>query len=351
MNENRNVGIYKRKRKERSAEDFTNVKEIEVNAENLNGDFKKYATELTGISQDVNLSFADRKVLSNDVAEVMDLFDRDRALKIKSCGDFVMFDNGLISKKSKVTFANFCRERLCPMCQWRKSRKLYSQICDVTDYISKQGNYRYLFLTLTVKNVKAEELDETINHLFKSWTKFSRRKEFKKSILGYFRNLEVTYNLYRDDYHPHFHCLLLVNGSYFNGKNYIKQEEWQRLWKECAELDYEPQVNIKAVTQTEHRKDVSEVAKYTIKASDFLLTDIHKSAEVMETIHYALKGRRLTTFSGMLAKVMKTLKEEEDIDKADLTDNGIVEIEDEPIAKTLFRWNNGLQLYQLHRIK
>lgn len=351
MYRNKNVSLYKRKIKTRSAEDFSNIKDIEINSDNLSNDLKEHSNELNVITKGINFDFADRKVITNEVSKVMSLYDENRALKIKNCGDFIMFESGLVSKKTKLTFANFCRERMCPMCQWRKSRKLYSQICNVTDLLSERGNYRYLFLTLTVKNVSKDELDNSISHLFKSWTKLSRRKEFKNNILGYFRNLEVTYNLGRDDYHPHFHCLMIVKSSYFNGKNYIKHDKWQSLWKECADLDYNPQVNIKLVEQNKHRKDVSEVAKYAIKANDFLLNDNNKSAEIMKTMQIALKGRRLTTFSGLFSKAMKELKETEDIDNANLTDDRIIEIKDEPIAKTLFRWNNGIKLYQLQRIE
>ena len=50
---------------------------------------------------------------------------------------------------------------------------------------------------------------------------------------SWFRSLEVTYNKDRDDYHPHFHALLMVPHHYFYKDRglYIPHEKWLDLWK------------------------------------------------------------------------------------------------------------------------
>ncbi|MDT9136447.1 protein rep, partial [Escherichia coli] len=44
--------------------------------------------------------------------------------------------------------------------------------------------------------------------------------------------------------HPHFHCLLLVQPSWFKGKNDVKDERWLELWRDCMRVNYEPNINI-----------------------------------------------------------------------------------------------------------
>ena len=58
-----------------------------------------------------------------------------------------------------LTHANFCRDRLCPMCQWRRSLKMGAQARAVVDEcdrvkMSRDGvGYRWMLLTLTQANV------------------------------------------------------------------------------------------------------------------------------------------------------------------------------------------------------
>lgn len=74
------------------------------------------------------------------------------------------------NKKLYKTY--FCRVRLCPMCQWRRSLKLFSQVSKITDYINQQNNnqVRYLFITLTQKNCCGSELVQEINKINKSFS-------------------------------------------------------------------------------------------------------------------------------------------------------------------------------------
>ena len=51
-----------------------------------------------------------------------------------------------------------------------------------------------MFLTLTVKNCRGEDLKSTIQMLLKGFDRMFRRAVFKKYVLGFIRSLEVTYN-------------------------------------------------------------------------------------------------------------------------------------------------------------
>ena len=76
------------------------------------------------------------------------------------------------------------------MCSWRRSLKIFGQVSRVMDYVEENYNYRYIFLTLTVKNCYGEDLRDTLDLMTKSFNKLSERKAFKQAVKGYFRSLE-----------------------------------------------------------------------------------------------------------------------------------------------------------------
>lgn len=49
------------------------------------------------------------------------------------------------------------------MCAWRRSLKIFGQVSKVMDHVEKNYNYRYIFLTLTVKNCYGEDLKDTLD--------------------------------------------------------------------------------------------------------------------------------------------------------------------------------------------
>lgn len=71
----------------------------------------------------------------------------------------------------KLYQAYFCKNCLCPMCNWRRSMKYSYQDTSriVDEAIKQEPKARFLFLTLTVKNVEGEALNSTISQLTKSF--------------------------------------------------------------------------------------------------------------------------------------------------------------------------------------
>jgi hypothetical protein len=131
---------------------------------------------------------------------------------------------------------------------------------------------RWLFLTLTVRNVPISELRSQIRSMNEAWNRLRLRQEFAGNVLGWIRTTEVTRG--RDgSAHPHFHVLLMVRPSYFT-HHYVKHERWADLWRECARLDYQPSVDIRTVkpkagsTESPLRRAVAETLKYAVKPED-----------------------------------------------------------------------------------
>lgn len=279
-----------------------------------------------------------------------------KAYRVQDCGSYLEFRRYTGNEDFKLNCANFCRDRLCPMCIWRRSLKIFGQVSKVMDVAQEENNSRFLFLTLTCKNVYGDELSESIDQLFYSFKKLMLKTKVKKAVKGWFRGLEVTHNIDRtsiayDTYHPHFHIILMVNGSYFTDtKQYIKQEEWTTMWKECLKVDYIPVVNVKAFksdSKTNTSKSIAESAKYTVKDNDYLIKDNEELTDnSVFVLDKALKGRRLIAFGGELRKIHKALKLD-DAENGDLinTDNAEDIRQDLDYTIERYKWNIGYKQY------
>lgn len=210
--------------------------------------------------------------------------------------------------KKKVHRANFCSNRFCPMCSWRKSKKEAVQVKTLMQYIKEKHDKSFILLTLTAPNVKADKLRDEITKFNEAFKRLTKRKEILPIIKGYVRKLEVTHNEKRDDFHPHFHCILAVNKSYFKDRTYLKHEQWLSLWREAMRDDSITQVDLRRVKEDPNdiNKDVQQVAIYSAKTVD--LTD---SQEVFDVLYKALIGRQLLTFNGLFKDAVKLYKNKE----------------------------------------
>ena len=248
------------------------------------------------------------------------------------------------------------------MCAWRRSLKTFGQVSQVMDYVEENYDYKYIFLTLTVRNCYGEDLKDTLDLMTGSFSKLSRRKAFKDAVKGYFRSLEVTYNQEENTYHPHFHLILAVNKSYFDdNKIYLSQNDWTNLWKQSLKVDYTPVVNVKRIKPNTddktYGKAVAETVKYTVKTNDYLIKDeegkINEKLtdEVVDTLDTALHRKRLVSFGFVFKEVHKKLNLDDTEDGSlENTDN------DDEIRSDLFsvilryQWNIGIKNYKLVEI-
>lgn len=249
--------------------------------------------------------------------------------RVANCGTFLEFahellTDGSFSPSGKLYNANFCRDRLCPMCSWRRSLKIFSQVSRIMDVLQVQ--YRFLFLTLTVPNCTGSDLPSVISFLFQSWHRFSMLRPFRRLVSGYIRTLEVTRNSFNGSFHPHFHVVLAVPLSYSKlSPLYIPHSEWLSMWQRSAQDPSISQVNIQFIKDKSCRSDssafssaVAEIAKYSVKSNHFLFPDdLILTDDVVYTLSISLKGRRLLQYGGVFRKVASQLKLD-DIDTGDL---------------------------------
>jgi hypothetical protein len=192
------------------------------------------------------------------------------------------------------------------MCNWRRSQKIGAELEQVVQRYQEQNpKSAMVMLTLTERNVAAEDLGETINQMSKAFSRLRKRAEWQGAVKASFRSVEVTCPR-PGEFHPHTHILLFVDEKYFSKSVdlYVPQAEWARLWGECRGLDYRPIVDVRRMRR------VSEVTKYVTKAQDYLTADENgwsADPDTIQALHVALKGRRLIAWSRELGVIRKEL--------------------------------------------
>lgn len=296
-----------------------------------------------------------KKLNTLELAKSYKRLGMKKSYRVRDCGSLLEFKRYHEDGSLKLHQANFCKVRLCPMCAWRRSLKIFGQVSKVMERATKNKEYRFIFLTLTCRNISSKELSGQLDTLFKSYHKLMRRKAVKSAVKGWFRALEVTHNIQQDTYHPHFHVVLAVNKSYFkNIKIYINQDKWTQFWKESMKIDYTPIVDVRAFktgTNKKTSKSVAEAAKYAVKEGDFIIRDNGKVNEKMTDLAVwildgALASRRLVSFGGELKKIHKSLNLD-DVEDGDLinTNNDEELREDLNYIIERYQWNVGYKQY------
>lgn len=222
--------------------------------------------------------------------------ETDRALSIEHCGEHIGITN--IDGIAKIVKADFCRERLCYICAWRRQAKFTAQTFPIISILENKG-YSFIFVTLTIKNMQYQDLESAVDKLLHGYELLRKRRKIARSWDGIVRSLELTYNSDTDTFHPHLHLLVAVKGNYFKDSNlYISQEEMSGMWADCIDADYIPICNIKKIT--DNAVGAVETIKYSLKPT--------RAEKAFSAFFYILRGRRLISFCGIFSKLRKELK-------------------------------------------
>jgi len=220
--------------------------------------------------------------------------------------------------------------------------KIFRQVSQVMDVLQNSG-YRFLFLTLTVRNCKPQDFSDTVQMLYDGWRNmYHETKVFKKVVCGTFRSLETTINQEARTLHPHFHVILAVKPDYFT-RGYVAQKQWADMWAQACALEYDPVVHIETVKEGPKGIGgaVAEAAKYAVKDSDFLVGSPWERRRYVRTLLEGLSGRRLADMTGCFRKAKQQLG----LDDAE--DGDLVHVEGEQLRDDLayivlrYQWRNG----------
>lgn len=102
----------------------------------------------------------------------------------------------------------FCRDRMCPSCQWHRGRELERKVFKV---VSAMDYPR--FITLTLKH-SDDGLSDQITRLYESFRRLRQQKGWKAHVRMGVATLEVTRQLRDGRWHPHLH--ILYDGEFYN---------------------------------------------------------------------------------------------------------------------------------------
>lgn len=318
---------------------------------------------LTDYSSLINISQTTQKKINKQLtkfstkrefsSKIADSFDRRKnhiqAELIRNCGNYLTFGVREQEHKVKLVNGNFCKNKFCSMCNYRRTLKLsvanYKIIEKAKELLQEEKieNAKLVFLTLTVPNVNDEELKYTIKRLQKSINRFFSSRPIKKLFIGCIKTLEITRNKENGTYHPHFHLLAYVN-QYMPTSWYVKK--WTKSYygenKEHQNVCY-----IEKVKDDKNNKSIKEISKYAVKEVDFLNATNDKIDKNIETLEKALHHIRLISYTGIFKRAKQILNIDEDNLNDDLTE----EEQEKGFDYLLHYQAIGLKNYELIRIE
>lgn len=333
-----------------------------MNLYSYNNEFKQnnqdFKVETKNILKDVRkngktFDWRGKKIKNLYYADLLEILHFKKANNVYGCADeliFKMTDEGYL----RLHQVWFCKSKLCPLCNWRRSLKMsYQNEQIISEAINQYPKARFLFLTLTVKNVyDGKELDKTLKEMTNGFRKLMKYKKVSKNMIGYLRATEVTINELDNSFHPHFHILLMIKPTYFkNSENYLNQEEWTSLWKKAMRIDYIPVVDVRAVkgkdgNKNSVKKAVLETSKYPVKDSDYLTNNIERDSFIVNHLETGLYRKRQIGYGLLFKEIRKALQLDE-VEDGDLRIVGADEEEQISEAAQMIyaKWNNNRKNY------
>lgn len=269
----------------------------------------------------------EKKQLNAKISEKMKLAGMNvRARRVEECA--AQFNISLCPNCGhyEVSRAVLCHDRLCPVCCWRLSLKRFATMMQLIGKLLKAyPNSRWSFMTLTVKNCVPERLNATLRKMSEAYNRMRQRKAFKRSLDGWARTVEVTYNAKTNELHPHFHVLVMwaagadpiVDGARLLN-NWVsscrddliasyKAQDIEVIEDGNREVTHEQllrQPSPDDIARSERlARSVLEAFKYTQKSSDLLEMPI----EVFKAYADNMQGVRAVSFGGVLKEYAKAL--------------------------------------------
>lgn len=122
-----------------------------------------------------------------------------------------------------VTVPGRCRDRLCPLCQRVRARRVVDQIAGL---VRTADAARLITLT---RPADGRPLKSVITDLVADYRKFRRSAAWKEHVRGAAAVIEVTRGARGDHWHVHMH--ILADGTYW------PQRDLQRAWSSVVGVD------------------------------------------------------------------------------------------------------------------
>lgn len=213
--------------------------------------------------------------------------------KLEECMNFVS-----VSEYGLVT-GSYCKNRYCPFCSKIKELEIKALIEELLNHFS---NRTILFATFTVTSAIVKNVDEVKEHRDKVTKAFSKMIRSFKTVTGYIKKTETTFNEETSQLNIHIHSFLLITNY---SSNYIKLSEWKKKWQEATGDNKAKEIKIVLINKEE--KSLKKLSSYVSKLD---LSKMKLSNEISNLFYNAEKNKRDITYSGDFKEAKKIIEAE-----------------------------------------
>src|SRR5699024_1595173 len=122
--------------------------------------------------------WGEKKMANVEYFELLHIREFKKAERVKDCAEVLEYKESYETGEKTLYLVWFCKSRLCPMCNWRRAMKhgIQSQKV-VAEVIKQKPTVRWLFLTLTVRNVyDGTELNKSLSDMSKGFNRMMKYK-------------------------------------------------------------------------------------------------------------------------------------------------------------------------------
>lgn len=244
---------------------------------------------------------------------------KKRGLNIMECSSVILWKSCPECGRSHISSAALCRDKLCPICSWRLSLKRFAEMCSTVQAIKEVEDFAAGFLTVTVKNCAPEDLRSTMQAMSAAWNRLLQTKAFAE-VIGWAKSVEITYNKKTNEFHPHFHIIVLFEERKNAGDLQIA---FRDAWKKAMRLDYNPITDYREIRSEESDLDndrytaaILETFKYAVKSDELSGMPL----DVFRTFVQAVGGLRMVSYGGVIKKARAGLgMAEDDLEETEIT--------------------------------
>jgi plasmid rolling circle replication initiator protein Rep len=218
--------------------------------------------------------------------------------------DTLQCSSTLIQNGDKIT-SRYCGHRWCRICNRIRTAKLMNGYENALEAMKDP-----YFVTLTIRNVKIENLRSSIKDMIATMRKIQdlRRKK-KLPLMQCIRKIECTYNPDTDTYHPHFHLII-------DKENVANEllENWLKRYPEQAEIygqdkksAFDPIELFKYFTKLTAKSKNDE----KINVKGILIHKEYHYPEALDLIFRAIEGIRIIQPMGSIKYVKDDVEDVE----------------------------------------
>lgn len=213
--------------------------------------------------------------------------------KIEECMNYVSVTNyGIVT-------GSYCKNRYCPFCAKVKELEIKALIEELLNHFS---NRTILFATFTVTSVVVKNVEEIKEHREKLTKAFTKMIRSFKTVTGYIKKLETTFNEETSQLNIHIHSFLLVTNY---SSNYIKLSEWKKKWQQATGDNKAKEIKIVLINKEE--KSLKKLSSYVSKLD---LSKMKINDEISNLFSNAEKSKRDITFGGEFKEAKKIIEAE-----------------------------------------